>query len=72
MNRFKVGDLVTGNELNNYALANALATCKVIRICNEVLMEVVILKHPSFKGDTGFVVASRKFKLVKPKFKGNN
>ena len=72
MNRFKVGDLVTGNELNKYCFTNALATCKVVRICNEVLMEVVILKHPTYSGGAEFVVNSEKFKLIKPKFKGNN
>ena len=72
MNRFKVGDLVTGNELNDYGFTNALATCKVVRIRDDMLMEVVILKHPTYNGDTEFIVASKKFKLVRPKFKGNN
>lgn len=72
MNKFKVGDLVTGNELNTYGFTNASATCKVVRICNDALMEVVILKHPTYSGDTEFIVSSERFKLVKPKFKGNN
>lgn len=71
MNKFKVGDLVTGNELNRYGFTNALATCKVVRIINERLMEVVILKHPTYRSDVEFIVKSEKFKLVKPKFKGN-
>ena len=72
MNRFKVGDLVTGNELNNYGFTNALATCKVVRIISERLMEVVILKHPTYSSCTKFIVNSERFKLVRPKFKGNN
>lgn len=72
MNRFKVGDLVTGNELNNYMVTNASATCKVVRILDDMLMEVVILKHPTYNGYTEFAVSSKMFKLVKPKFKGNN
>lgn len=71
MVKFKIGDLVTGNELNNYGFTNALATCKVVRIHDDALMEVVILKHPAYIGDTEFFVSSDKFKLVKPKFKGN-
>ena len=69
MSRFKVGDLVTGNELNNYGLTNASATCKVVRIRGD---DVAIIKHPTYNGDTEFIVASKKFKLVRPKFKGNN
>ena len=72
MSMFKVGDLVTGNELNSYCFTNALATCKVVRIINEWLMEVVILKHPTYSGYTKFIVNSERFKLVRPKFKGNN
>jgi len=72
MNKFKVGDLVTGNELNNYGFTNALATCKVVRIRDDIFMDVVILKHPTYNGDTEFIVASKTFKLVRPKFKGNN
>ena len=71
MNRFKVGDLVTGNELNGYGFTNASATCKVVRIRDDMLMEVVILKHPTYGGEK-FIVASKKFKLVRPKFKGNS
>ena len=72
MNRFKVGDLVTGDELNGYGFTNALATCKVVRILGDVFMGVVILKHPTYKGDVEFIVSSEVFKLVRPKFKGNN
>lgn len=72
MSRFKVGDLVTGNELNDYCFTNNLATCNVVRILDDMLMEVVILKHPTYSGDTEFIVASKKFKLVRPKFKGNS
>lgn len=72
MSRFKVGDIVTGNELNCYCFTNNLATCKVVRVRNDALMDVVILKHPTYNGDVEFIVASEKFKLVKPKFKGNN
>ena len=72
MSRFKVGDLVTGNELNGYGFTNDLATCKVVRIRDDMLMEVVILKHPTYSGDIEFIVASKKFKLIRPKFKGNN
>ena len=72
MSRFKVGDLVTGNELNNYGLTNASATCKVVRIRDDILMDVVIIKHPTYSDDTEFIVAYKKFKLVRPKFKGNN
>ena len=72
MNRFKVGDLVTGNELNSYGFTNASATCKVVRIRDDILMNVVIIKHPTYNGDTEFIVASKKFKLVRQKFKGNN
>jgi len=72
MNRFKVGDLVTGNELNTYGFTNALATCKVVRIRDDMLMEVAIIKHPTYNGDTEFIVTSKKFKLVRPKFKGNS
>ena len=72
MNRFKVGDLVTGNELNTYGFTNTLATCKVVRILDDRLMGVAVIKHPTYNGDTEFIVQSEKFKLVKPKFKGNN
>ena len=72
MNMFKVGDLVTGNELNTYGLTNASATCKVVRMRDDMLMDVVILKHPTYNGDTEFIVAHKKFKLVRPKFKGNS
>ena len=71
-NEFEVGDLVTGNELNYYGLTNASATCKVIGILDDMLMEVTILKHPTYSGDTEFIVESKKFKLVRPKFKGNS
>lgn len=71
MGKFKVGDIVTGNALNGYGFTNALATCKVVRVRDDIFMEVVILKHPTYKGDTEFFVSSDKFKLVKPKFKGN-
>lgn len=72
MNMFKVGDLVTGNELNNYLVTNALATCTVARVLDDCFIAVVVLKHPTYKGDTEFVVASKGFKLAKPKFKGNS
>lgn len=72
MNRFKVGDIVTGNELNTYGFTNASATCKVVRILDDIFMDVVILKHPTYNGHVGFAVSSKMFKLVKPKFKGNN
>ena len=72
MNMFKVGDLVTGNELNYYGFTNASATCKVVRIRDDMFMEVTILKHPTYRGDTEFIVESKKFKLVRPKFKGNS
>ena len=51
---------------------NALATCKVVRAWDDIFMEVVILKHPTYKGDIEFFVSSDKFKLVKPRFKGNS
>ena len=72
MNMFKVGDLVTGNELNTYCFTNASATCKVVRIRDDIFMDVVILKHPTYNGYTEFAVSYKMFKLVKPKFKGNN
>ena len=72
MNRFKVGDLVTGNELNIYGFTNASATCKVVGTLSDRFMLVVILKHPTYNGDKEFAVSSGMFKLVKPKFKGNN
>lgn len=72
MSKFKVGDLVTGNELNYDGLTNNLATCKVVSIINDAIMRVVILKHPTYSGDTEFTVSPKKFKLVKPKFKGNS
>ena len=72
MNRFKVGDIVTGNELNNYGLTNASATCKVVRIRDDIFMDVIILKHPTYNGYTEFIVSYKMFKLVKTKFKGNN
>ena len=72
MNRFKVGDLVTGNELNGYGFTNASATCKVVGILDDLLMEVTILKHPTYSGDAEFIVESKKFNLVRPKFKGNS
>ena len=72
MSKFKIGDIVTGNELNHYGFTNALATCKVVRVRNDALMDVVILKHPTYSGDLEFLVASKKFKLVRSKFKGNN
>ena len=72
MNRFKVGDLVTGNELNTYGFTNTLATCKVVRILDDRLMEVVVIKHPTYNGGTEFLVQSKKFKLVRSKFKGNS
>lgn len=72
MNRFRVGDLVTGTETNRYGFTNALATCKVVRVLDDIFMDVVILKHPTYSGDVEFLVASKEFKLAKPKFKGNN
>lgn len=72
MNRFKVGDLVTGNELNKYVVTSASATCKVVRIRDDIFMDVVVLKHPTYNGDREFAVSYKMFKLVKPKFKGNN
>ena len=72
MNMFKVGDIVTGNELNTYGLTNASATCKVIGMRDDMLMEVVILKHPTYNGHAEFAVSYKMFKLAKPKFKGNN
>lgn len=72
MSKFKVGDIVTGNELNGYGFTNALATCKVVRVRDDIFMDVVILKHPTYSGDVEFIVASKKFKLVRSKFKGNN
>lgn len=72
MNRFKVGDLVTGTKTNRYLVTNALATCTVARVLDDCFIAVVILKHPTYNGDTEFVVASSEFKLFKPKFKGNN
>lgn len=71
MSKFKVGDLVTGNALNCYGFTNALATCKVVRVRDDIFMEVVILNHPTYKGDIEFLVSSDKFKLVGTKFKGN-
>lgn len=72
MNKFKFGDLVTGTETNRYIITNALATCTVARVLDDCFIAVVILKHPTYKGDTEFVVASNEFRLVKPKFKGNS
>lgn len=71
MNRFRVGDLLTGTEINRYGFTNALATCKVVRVLDDCFIAVVVLKHPTYRGDTEFVVASKEFKLAKPKFKGN-
>lgn len=67
MNRFKVGDLVTGNELNNYGLTDASATCKVVKILSDRFMWVVILKHPTYNGDTEFLVEYKKIQTLQVK-----
>lgn len=71
---FKVGDLITGNELNNYGLTNKEATCEVVYLHknSEYLITVKVVKSRGYTGDTEFTVNSRKFKLVRPKFKGNS
>lgn len=68
---FKVGDEVTGNELNSYAFTSRYAICKVVRVMDGGFMGVVVVKSPHFKGSVEFTVHNSEFKLVRPPFKGN-
>lgn len=68
---FRVGDVVTGNELNSHALTSRDAICKVVLVRDCGLMDVVVVKSPHYKGSTEFTVYQSKFKLVRPSFKGN-
>lgn len=44
---FKVGDLVTGNEINGYGCTNSQSLCLVTRISGERNMEVRVVCHVS-------------------------
>ena len=41
---FKVGDLIIGNQRNNYMLTNEKSICKVTAIESRILIKVVIVK----------------------------
>ncbi len=71
---FKVGDLITGNELNNYRFTNRDATCEIVSLHGGVehLITVKVVKSRGYTGNTEFTVDSRGFKLVRPRFKGNS
>lgn len=71
MTTFKVGDLITGNESNNYGFTDKTAICKVVRIADSGFMDVVVVKSPHYSGSTEFTVKESKFKLVRPIFKGS-
>ena len=41
---FKVGDLVIGNQYNNYRVTNKKSICKVIKVRSKFTIKVVIVK----------------------------
>lgn len=68
---FKIGDLITGNELNTHAFTNKDAICKVVLVRDGNFMDVVVVESPYYRGKTEFTVHESKFKLVRASFKGN-
>lgn len=41
---FKVGDLVIGNQYNNYAVTNKNSICRVIEVRSKFTIKVVVVK----------------------------
>ena len=41
---FKVGDLVIGNQYNNYMIASKKSICKVIEVRSKFTIKVVVVK----------------------------
>jgi len=63
--KFKVGDIVRGIG-KYYGITNGKMTKgKVVRVYGETAIDVVVLEHEEYVGDTEFFVQSKYFELVK-------
>lgn len=65
MNKFKVGDIIRGNDRNEYAYTSNHSLCKVTEVKDEdsIVVEVVAHKEPRKVGDF-WNVESDKFELA--------
>lgn len=45
MSKFKVGDLVIGNENCYYSITNKTTICKVVKVVDDKYMKVKVIKH---------------------------
>lgn len=71
MNKFKVGDIITGirGHLKDYTYTTSEAKMKVMWVSVDGLdIEVEVIEHTRYRDKAGsaFRVESRNFKLVKP------
>ena len=67
MSKFKVGDLVIGNEDNYYSITNKEAICRVVKIIDDKYMKIKVCKHSYeneqyFSKDTVYNVTAKYFK----------
>lgn len=67
MSKFKVGDLVIGDEDCSYSITNKTTICKVVKVVDDKYMKVKVIKHfkdrPTFYSkDTIFHVRCEYFK----------
>ena len=67
MSKFKVGDLVIGNEDNYYSITNKEAICRVVKIIDDKHMKIKVCKHSYgneqyFSKDTIYNVTAKYFK----------
>ncbi len=78
MNKFKIGDLVTGKNSECYALTNDAAVCRVFEIKDDECMRVKLVrflketrgnKGYSFEHDPDFGVRQKDFVLYSTKRK---
>lgn len=65
VNKFKVGDVVVGNNSHRYGYTNKGVKCEIIRILRDEKIEVRIIDN-SYKGDILFVVEPEYFDLANP------
>ena len=65
VNKFKVGDIVVGNNSHRYGYTNKGVKCEIIRILRDEKIEVRIIDN-SYKGDVLFVVEPEYFDLTNP------
>ena len=65
-NKFKVGDVITGNELNEYTVTSKSSVLLVTDIMDNGAIKVEVLDHKYLTVEIGseFEVSPRRFKLI--------